>query len=62
MIDIKARINEPEDVEATLTISMTLKEWIELAEQLSDAHPSWKLTSAINDVVYKVKGVFVPED
>lgn len=60
-MQVKAVINKPEDLEVTLTITCQLSEWIELAEQLSNAYPSWQLTSAINDVVYKAKDVFVAE-
>jgi thymidylate synthase ThyX len=53
------RIEEPEQTQCTLLITMTLKEWGNLRDQLSNKWPSCNLASAIIDMVYRLrKGVF----
>ncbi|MCD1645190.1 hypothetical protein [Aurantimonas coralicida] len=48
---------EPEKIRATLQITMTLEEWEDLKNQLVDEHPSWKLSSAISDVLSPTRHV-----
>lgn len=51
-------LERPDDCEATLKITMTLKEWDQLRAQLSHAWPSWKLSSAITDLLTQARKVF----
>ncbi|WP_321789372.1 hypothetical protein [Burkholderia pyrrocinia] len=45
------KIQRPEDVPMTLTMTMTLGEWKKLQEQLATIYPSWKLSSNIGAMV-----------
>lgn len=42
-------------IEATLTITMPLGDWLELKQQLATQYPSWKLGNAIGELWYKAK-------
>lgn len=67
---MKARfmVENPDEIEATLKVTMTVKKWTELRDQLSNAYPSWQLSAAITDVitaarrVYYAKELPLPED
>lgn len=41
----------PGTIEATLEITMTIKEWEELSSQLNKAYPGWNLTPTIRTMV-----------
>ncbi|PFH29080.1 hypothetical protein [Burkholderia sp. JKS000303] len=45
------KIQRPDDVPMTLTMTMTLGEWKRLEEQLSTSYPSWKLSTNIGEMV-----------
>ncbi|MFM0058559.1 hypothetical protein PQR64_23335 [Paraburkholderia phytofirmans] len=45
------RIENPDDVQMTLKVTMTAREWKTLREQLATTYPSWKLSSAITNMV-----------
>lgn len=47
----KFRIENPDAVQMTLTMTMTAAEWKELRDQLKSTYPSWKLSSAIANMV-----------
>lgn len=51
------RIENPNDVEVTLTITMTAKKWCELRDQLSESYPSWHLSSLITKSLAKVRAI-----
>jgi len=53
---------EPEKIAYTLTMTMSLAQWVELSSQLSEKYPSWQLSSVINDMVYQAKSKFVPTE
>jgi hypothetical protein len=53
--------NKPEDIEFSLTLTMKLKDWLQLREQLSSDYPSWRVGSEISDMVMQAKTVFFPE-
>ena len=59
-IDMKARfmIESPDEINATMKITMTVKEWTELRDQLDNKWPSWKLSSAISDVLSQARKVY----
>ena len=52
------RIENPDKVEVSLTITATVKELREIRDELSRKHPSWVLASAITDVVHDANRVF----
>lgn len=45
------RLTVPESAQATMTVTMTIKEWKEFRAQLVESWPSWKIASAISDVI-----------
>ncbi|GAG22865.1 unnamed protein product [marine sediment metagenome] len=51
-------IQKPGEVIATVTISMKVKEWEELKEQLEQKWPSSDLSSLITDLVWQAKKTF----
>ena len=54
----KFKITNPGEIECTMAITMPLAAWKRLKEQLTGAHPSWKLQGAINELVYKAEKEF----
>jgi hypothetical protein len=55
-------IENPDEVVCTMKLTMTVKQWTELRDQLSNAHPSWKLTSEINSLISQARNVFYAAD
>jgi hypothetical protein len=45
------QVTRPDDVEVTLSITMTVKDWSTLREQLAREYPSWRLSAAIVNLV-----------
>ncbi|NPT59705.1 hypothetical protein [Paraburkholderia elongata] len=45
------RIENPDDVQMTLTCTMPAREWKLLRDQLESTYPSWKLSRAISNMV-----------
>lgn len=61
---MKARfmIENPQEIEATLKITMTVKEWEELRDQLQGKWPSSRLNAAITSVLTDARRVvYAPE-
>ena len=56
------KITDPDRIEVTLTVTMPLKTWKELREQLSKDHPSWEFGSKITDMVYQINEHFTPKE
>lgn len=53
------KIANPGAIECTMAITMPLSHWKNLKQQLeSNTYPSWKLKSAINELVYKAEKEF----
>lgn len=55
------RILDVDKIEATLTLTMPLKQWKELNAQLSSAHSSWKLSNLIDALIQKATSMFTEE-
>lgn len=51
---IQGKINDTDEVEVTLAITMTLKEWKALDEAIPAKYPFWKISSAITDAYFKI--------
>lgn len=61
---MKARymIEDPGNIEATLKITMTVKEWEQLRDQLESSYPSWKLSGMITAILTDARRVvYAPE-
>jgi hypothetical protein len=60
---MKARfeLKEPDKMEATLSVTMTLENWKELKEQLSDKYPAWQFGGFISDMVRQAEETFYGE-
>jgi hypothetical protein len=52
------KICSPDEIQATLTVTMTVKEWRELRTQLVDSWPSWQLSRDIGDVIRQAEKTF----
>jgi len=50
----------PDEIEATMKITMKLKEWTELRDQLQEVWPSSRLSSAITSVIADARKIFYP--
>lgn len=50
----------PEEIEFSLTVTMSLKDWRTVQGQLSKAWPSWELSSAITQMVTEAERRFYP--
>ena len=55
------RLKNYKQSEATLEVTMTIGEWIELRSQLENSYPSWKLSNEISSVINKIETTFRPD-
>lgn len=51
-------IRNPDAVEASVTVTMTIKQWRELRGQMGNAWPSWDFARVIGDVIRKAEQQF----
>jgi len=60
---MKARfmIEAPDKIEATMKITMTIKEWTELRDQLANQWPSWELSRNITDLITQARKIYYAE-
>lgn len=54
-------IEKPDDVEATMKITMSVREWTELRDQLADKWPSSWMSGAITDLLSQARKVYYEE-
>jgi len=61
---MKARfmIESPDEMVATMKITMTVKEWGELRDQLESKWPSSRLSCAITSVLIEARKVYYAPD
>ena len=59
-MDVRLKVEKPEDIVYTMTITMTAKNWEELRDQLKTAWPSSRLGYAINDLLAQARKVYWP--
>jgi hypothetical protein len=45
------KLTVPDSVEATMTLTMTIKEWREFSKQLTDEWPSTRVADAIGSTI-----------
>jgi hypothetical protein len=60
------KLTDPDSVEATLTVTMTLGNWKKIRQQLYHAkaalaYPNFKVREAIDDMIGKAENVFETE-
>lgn len=60
-ITARFMLENPDASLATMKITMTIGEWVELRDQLKSMYPSWKLSSAITQLVTEARKVFHAE-
>ena len=62
--EMKARfmIENPQEVECTMKITMSVKEWENLRDQLENKWPSSRLSSAITQVLSEARKVYYAKD
>ena len=56
----KFGIQKLDEVEATLTMTMTVSEWREVEKQLSTKWPSWKFGEVILEMITSFDKTFSP--
>ena len=61
MIKARMLVENPENVEVTLKLTLTIKEWGEIRDQLITAYPSWCLSSVIINVLSAIRKVHYEE-
>jgi hypothetical protein len=49
----KLKVENPDGIELTLTMTMTLGQWKELRGQLAGKWPAWDLGNAIREMIQK---------
>lgn len=61
---MKARfmIESPDEMQATMKITMTVKEWTELRDQLQNKWPASRLSTAITNVIIEARKVYYAPD
>ena len=61
---MKARfmLENPQDLEATMKITMTVKEWENLRDQLENKWPSSRLSQAITQVIIEARKVYYADE
>ncbi len=60
---MKARfmMESPDAIEATMKITMTMKDWCDLRDQLQEKWPSSRLSNMITNMLGQARKVFYPE-
>ena len=62
-MECRLKCENPDEIEFTLSITMTAKGWEKLREQLDkselrNSHPSWELIAKINDLLAQARKVY----
>lgn len=55
-------IEDPDEIEATMKITMTVKEWTELRDQLAEKWPSSRLSLVITSVLSEARKIYYAPD
>lgn len=58
----KFQAEKPKEIEFTMSITMTLDDWIRLKDQLDTNYPSWELSTRIRALIEQANRVFIPEE
>ncbi|MEN6302230.1 MAG: hypothetical protein ABFD96_05855 [Armatimonadia bacterium] len=61
-MSIRMRLTKPDEIEATMSITLTLKDWKKLRDQIStNEYPAWTLDRQIRDMILRLE-TFVAQD
>lgn len=60
-MDARFMIESPDDIVATMKITMKVKDWEALREQLQAKHPSSELSYNISSLLTQARRVIYPE-
>jgi hypothetical protein len=58
----RLKCEKPDDIEFTMTITMTAKDWCELRDQLQIKWPSSSLSNSIDDLLAQARKIYWPKD
>ena len=58
---MKLEVINPDVIEMKLSITMRIKEWRLLKEQLSNKWPSYDLSGEISDIIRQAESTFYPK-
>ena len=59
MIKARFSFDNPDNLEATVAITMTLRDWKRLRDQLKDtAYPAWRVDAMLRELVEKAEASF----
>lgn len=56
------KVEKPDDIEFTLTVTMRLGDWVALQKQLEDGWPACDLSMRITDMRYQATKHFYPKE
>lgn len=52
------KLNDPDEIEATLTVTMPIKDWKALRDKMVDYYPGWDFKNLINNAVNTAENRF----
>lgn len=55
-------IEKPDDIQATMKITMSVKEWTAIRDQLADTWPSWQFSVAITQIISDARKVYYADE
>lgn len=61
-VQAKMSLANPDELQVTLQITMSLNNWKALKAQLSSAYPAWKLSQIISFVVERANSTFTAKE
>lgn len=53
---------KPDDIQFSMTIAMSLKDWKELRERVDEKWPGWDFRSKITDMIMQAERQFYPRN
>jgi hypothetical protein len=60
-MNAKLTVENPQEIEMTLTVTLKLRDWLVLKAQLADSWPSWHLSQQIADMSRLAQTTFYPK-
>jgi hypothetical protein len=61
-VNIYMKATNPEDIEFTVSITMSMKQWRDLQAQLPSKWPSIDLYNAIQHIINQAKRSYIPKE
>lgn len=62
MARVTAKVLNPDNIEVTMSITMTIGHWKVLREQMGTEWPAWDVGRQIRDTISKVENVIFDSD